>query len=123
MAIITKKNILSIPNLGVVGYHPSELPLNKGRHPIIWALVLGLKKTGSTFLMNEGADTGDIISQRKLNIKKSDDAESLYTKLVEISKRQLNEIIHDLKNDSLVITPQIKTGNFWRKRSKKRWSY
>ena len=117
---LLKKNILSIPNLGVVGYHPSELPLNKGRHPIIWALVLGLKKTGSTFfLMNEGADTGDIISQRKLNIKKSDDAESLYTKLVEISKRQLNEIIHDLKNDSLVITPQIKTGNFWRKRSKK----
>ena len=117
---LLKKNILSIPNFGVVGYHPSELPLNRGRHPIIWALVLGLKKTGSTFfLMNEGADTGDIISQRKLNIKKSDDAESLYAKLVEISKRQLNEIIYDLKNDNLVITPQINVGNFWRKRSKK----
>lgn len=117
---LLKQNILSIPNFGVIGYHPSELPINRGRHPIIWALVLGLTKTGSTFfLMNEGADTGDIISQRKLKIKKNDDAESLYFKLVEISKNQLNDIISDLNNDSLVKTPQINEGNFWRKRSKK----
>ena len=117
---LLKQNILSIPKLGVVGYHPSELPLNRGRHPIIWALVLGLKKTGSTFfLMNEGADTGDIISQKTIKIKKNDDAESLYGKLIDISKKQLKEIISDLKNDSLVITPQIMQGNFWRKREKR----
>jgi methionyl-tRNA formyltransferase len=117
---LLKQNILSIPKLGVIGYHPSELPLNRGRHPIIWALVLGLKKTGSTFfLMNEGADTGGIISQKTLKIKKNDDAESLYCKLIDISKKQLKEIISNLKNDSLVITPQIDGGNFWRKRSKK----
>ena len=34
-----------MPALGVIGYHPAELPKNRGRHPLIWALVLGLKKT------------------------------------------------------------------------------
>ncbi len=116
---LLKENILNIPKLGVIGYHPSELPLNRGRHPIIWALVLGLKKTGSTFfLMNEGADTGGIISQKTLKIKKNDDAESLYGKLIDISKKQLKKIVSNLKYDILVATPQTNGGNFWRKRSK-----
>ena len=46
---ILKKDILEIAPYGVVGYHPAYLPMNRGRHPIIWALVLGLKKTASTF--------------------------------------------------------------------------
>ena len=64
---ILTKSILSIPKYGVIGFHPAELPNNRGRHPIIWALVLGLKQTASTFfVMDEGADTGDIISQEKI---------------------------------------------------------
>ena len=46
---LLKKEILELPVHGVLGYHPAELPFNRGRHPLIWALVLGLKKTGSTF--------------------------------------------------------------------------
>ena len=57
------KELLALPKCGVIGFHPAALPCNKGRHPLIWALVLGLKKTASTFfIMDEGADTGDIIS-------------------------------------------------------------
>jgi len=40
---------LGIAPLGVVGFHPAALPANRGRHPLIWALFLGLKKTASTF--------------------------------------------------------------------------
>ncbi len=38
--------ILAIPREGVIGYHPALLPKNRGRHPIVWALVLGLEETG-----------------------------------------------------------------------------
>lgn len=41
--------VLSIPRLGSIGFHPAALPHNRGRHPIIWALALGLEKTASTF--------------------------------------------------------------------------
>ena len=55
---LLKKNFLKIAPRGVVGYHPSDLPRNRGRHPIIWSLVLGLKKIGSCFFyMNSKAYT------------------------------------------------------------------
>ena len=34
------KELLSLPKLGSVGFHPAELPHNRGRHPLIWALAL-----------------------------------------------------------------------------------
>lgn len=41
---LIKENLLMLAPLGVIGYHPAALPANRGRHPITWALVLGLKK-------------------------------------------------------------------------------
>tara|TARA_Y100001934_G_scaffold213102_1_gene252313 strand:- start:109 stop:519 length:411 start_codon:yes stop_codon:yes gene_type:complete len=46
---LIKKPLLHLAPLGVVGYHPALLPSNRGRHPLIWAIVLGLRETGSTF--------------------------------------------------------------------------
>ena len=59
---LLSKEILNIPKFGVIGYHPSKLPYNRGRHPIIWSLVLGLKETASRFfLMDKNVENGDII--------------------------------------------------------------
>ena len=46
---LLKQEVLKLAPLGVVGFHPAALPANRGRHPITWALVLGLDKTASTF--------------------------------------------------------------------------
>ena len=79
---ILSKNILNLPPMGCIGYHPTKLPENRGRHPLIWALILGLKETGSTFFfLREGADSGDIISQKIIKISEKDDAKSLYKKV------------------------------------------
>ena len=117
---LLKEPVLRLPNLGVIGYHPAALPQNRGRHPIIWGLALGLPETASTFFfMDEGADSGDILSQQFLPILESDDAYTLYQKLTDTACRQIAEF-----------TPQLITGNFkrrgqdhskanyWRKRSK-----
>ena len=67
---LLKKELLQIPPMGVIGYHPTALPKNRGRHPITWALNLGLKETASTFFfMDDGIDSGDILSQKKVLIK------------------------------------------------------
>jgi len=34
---LIKKPLLELAPLGVVGFHPAELPQNRGRHPLIWA--------------------------------------------------------------------------------------
>lgn len=46
---LIKQQILEIPRIGIVGFHPAALPNNRGRHPLIWALALGLQETASTF--------------------------------------------------------------------------
>lgn len=118
---LIKKEILDISHLGVIGFHPTLLPYNKGRHPLIWAKVLGLEKSGSTFFfMDEGADTGDILSQKEFHINFEDDANDLYNKLIEIALTQIEELHSSLKSRSYIrIQQDIKDGNTWRKRGKK----
>ena len=118
---ILTKNILSIPRYGVIGFHPAELPNNRGRHPIIWALFLGLKQTASTFfIMDEGADTGDIISQEKIKII-DDNAYTLYNKIISVALKQIVTFTIELETKDVFLNKikQDKTqGNSWRKRTK-----
>ncbi|MBD01827.1 MAG: formyl transferase [Candidatus Marinimicrobia bacterium] len=112
------KEILNLPALGVIGYHPAELPKNRGRHPLIWALVLGLKKTASTFLfLDEGADNGDILSQSFIEIDKNDDAGSLYKKVSERALIQIEEFLPKLiLGNYSRIKQNHELANTWRKR-------
>lgn len=115
---LIKQQLLHLAPLGVIGYHPTALPQNRGRHPLIWALVLGLKKTASTFFfMNEWADSGDILSQREIDITDADDATSLYEKVTNVAKSQLLVMIPELANGQFQRREQDHTkANVWRKR-------
>jgi methionyl-tRNA formyltransferase len=115
---LLKRDLLAIPRMGVIGYHPTLLPYNRGRHPIIWTLVLGLEETGSTFFfMDEGADTGDILSQRRVIVRQDDDAQSLYDRLTTTAMEQLSEFVPALRNNQFERTKQdVTIGNVWRKR-------
>ena len=118
---LLRKSILSIPPKGVIGFHPAKLPQNRGRHPIIWALSLGLTETASTFFkMDEGADSGPILSQKPVPILESDNARSLYDKVVEIALEQIEEFTQDLaENSEKFIEQEHSLANYWRKRSAK----
>lgn len=116
---LIKKDLLSLPPKGVVGFHPAKLPYNKGRHPIIWALCLGLKSTASTFFfMDEGADSGNIISQQEINISSDDSAHSLYQKITSVAIKQVLNFTPKIKNENIKGVKQENIGNSWRKRSK-----
>lgn len=115
---IIKKELLEITPMGVIGFHPAALPNNRGRHPIIWALALGLNETASTFFkMDEGADTGDIVSQVKIPICESDYAADLYENIMCAAKKQVLEFTENLENGSCrTISQKKQEGNTWRKR-------
>ena len=112
-------SFLTIPKMGTIGFHPSKLPRNRGRHPLIWALVLGLKETASTFfLIDEGTDTGPILSQVPVTIEIDDDASSLYDKILQIMRDQITEIVHQFSNGKVALQKQNHDlSNFWRKRN------
>lgn len=113
------ERVLSIPPLGVLGFHPSELPHNRGRHPIIWALALGLERTASSFiLLDRGADTGDLVDQVYVDIGDDDDAGSLYDRITEIAQGQLEDLLVRLPKGEVRRIPQdVRDGNAWRRRT------
>ena len=117
---LLKKNILTLAPMGVLGFHPSELPKNRGRHPLIWALALGLKKSASTFFfMNEGIDDGKILSQKNFDILENDDAQILYDKLVDTALLQIKEFLPQLEKKTYqTIKQNDEVSNIWRKRAK-----
>jgi methionyl-tRNA formyltransferase len=118
---LIKTELLSLPPMGIVGVHPALLPKNRGRHPLIWALVLGLKESGLTFFfMDEGADSGAIVSQKRFEITKEDTANTLYKKIEELAKIQIEEFLPNLiSGDYSTIIQDSENANYWRKRSAK----
>jgi methionyl-tRNA formyltransferase len=103
-----------------VGYHPAALPRNRGRHPIIWALALGLKETASTFFfMDEGADSGPILDQQPVLIETNDDARTLYEKLTAIARVQVRSFLPKLASGDFPRLEQDHgVATYWRKRGK-----
>lgn len=115
---LLRGDLIALAPLGVVGFHPAALPANRGRHPLIWALILGLEETAATFFfMDVGADSGSIISQRKVIIHSEDDASTLYEKVTLTALEQIEEFVPRLSAGTLgCIKQDDNLANTWRKR-------
>ena len=64
------REVLEIPPHGCVNVHPSLLPKYRGPSPVATAILEGEVYTGTTLiLLDEGMDTGPILSSRVLRIE------------------------------------------------------
>ena len=95
---ILPKKLWEIPKLGTINIHASILPNLRGAAPINWAIINGLKKTGLTsFFINEGMDTGDIIKIKEIKINEDDNFGSLYEKLRSLSGNFILDTIDEIQ--------------------------
>lgn len=93
---ILKRNVLDLPKYGCVNIHGSLLPRWRGAAPIQRAILNGDDHTGITIMkMDEGVDTGPIITQERINISLADTSESLGKKLSEIGSNLLVSVLPD----------------------------
>ena len=116
---LLKEKFLTMAKHGVIGFHPAKLPANRGRHPIIWALTLGLKNTASTFFkMNSEADSGPIVDQFDMKIEDNYTARKLYDKILSSVAIQVPLIAENLAMGKLEYHEQNSlSSNTWRKRN------
>ncbi|MFO7889758.1 MAG: formyltransferase family protein [bacterium] len=78
------KDVLNIPKIGFLNLHPAYLPYNRGWHTPSWA-ILDKTPIGATLhFMDEEIDCGDIILQKRLEVKPEDTADSLYQKILNL---------------------------------------
>ena len=79
------KVVWEIPKLGTFNLHAALLPQYRGAAPINWAVINGEKTTGvTTFMIDEGMDTGGIMYRYDCKIGPEDTAGDLHDKLMEI---------------------------------------
>ncbi|MBU61148.1 MAG: methionyl-tRNA formyltransferase [Opitutae bacterium] len=104
---ILSRNLLEIPQVGCVGFHPSALPENRGRAVIPWTILQGRTKTaGTLFWLDKGVDSGDIIIQNPISVDYDESASTLYDKQVLGLENMLNEALPLLKDGVLPRTAQ-----------------
>lgn len=116
--LLSPATIAVVPR-GIIGFHPAALPRNRGRHPLIWAMALGLEETASTFfLMDAGADTGPILDQVAVPIRPTDEAADLYARVAETAAAQISRFLPAYALGKLTPQPQPPgMGNSWRRRN------
>jgi methionyl-tRNA formyltransferase len=67
---IISQDILNVPKLGMINWHPSLLPLYRGPSPLQTSLLNGDVTGGLTWIrMDKGMDSGDIIKSFPVNYK------------------------------------------------------
>ncbi len=95
---ILSKEILDIPPFGCLNVHASLLPQYRGAAPIQWAIMKGETHTGVTIMyMNEGLDTGDIISADAVAISEHMTGGELYDLLAKLGAELLIKTIKNIQ--------------------------
>src|ERR1700677_3123190 len=82
---ILNKEVLSLPKYGCLNIHASLLPKYRGASPIHAAIAAGEKQSGVTIMwMDEGLDTGDILLQETLTLRRHETTQTLHDRLAKM---------------------------------------
>ncbi|MCD4833164.1 MAG: hypothetical protein K8R31_05150 [Bacteroidales bacterium] len=77
---IIKQSVISLPKIGVINFHPSLLPFNRGKHYNFWNLVEDVPFGVTIHFVNEKIDAGDILFQKEIPKTWEDTGKTLYEK-------------------------------------------
>ena len=102
---ILPKAVLDVPERGSINIHASLLPKYRGAAPIQWSIIRGETETGiTTFKMDAGMDTGDILLVRSTPIAAEEAAAELFARLAPLGAEVIVETLARL--DSITPRPQ-----------------
>jgi methionyl-tRNA formyltransferase len=108
---ILPKAILDFPRFGCLNIHPSLLPRYRGAAPINWSIIRGETKTGVTImLMDEGMDSGDILTQEETPLVATETYGELHDRLAKQGATLLIKTIERVVNGKASRQQQDKAG-------------
>ena len=105
---IIPKAILDIPKFGCINVHPSLLPKYRGPSPFQEAIRMGETITGiSIMLLDEGMDTGPVISVHELPIDERETGETIQPKIIAVGVPLLLQALRKWTTSDRVAVPKI----------------
>ena len=100
---LIQREIINIPNFGCINVHPSLLPYYRGMSPQHWPIINGEHETGvSVHFVDENADTGDIILQKKVQITSNMYVSDLQLEFIKVYKTIVIESINLIKQQNFI---------------------
>ena len=101
------KVVWEMPKLGTFNLHAALLPQYRGAAPINWAVINGDHMTGvTTFMIDDGMDTGHIIYREQCRIEDTDTAGDLHDKLMEIGARIVVQTVDSIIDKNIELRLQ-----------------
>ncbi len=88
------------PNM--INTHPAYLPEFPGEHAVRDALAAGVIETGaSVIVVDDGVDSGPIISQERVQVHRGDTESSLHERIKAVERRLLLQAVLDIANSRI----------------------
>jgi methionyl-tRNA formyltransferase len=88
---------VAIPRLGTLGFHPTLLPVMRGRAALAWTILLDVRETGSTlFWIDEGVDSGAIAAQQAIALEGSESLGQLMALQLDALEGMLTGLVEQL---------------------------
>ena len=108
---IFRKPVLDIPRCGILNVHASLLPRWRGASPIQGSLLAGDSVTGITIMkIDEGMDTGPVLSSRQTEIHPNETAGELENRLAVLGAELLLDTLPLYLSGNLTPVEQPKEG-------------
>ena len=108
---LLKACVFDLPRLGTINIHASLLPSYRGAAPVNWAIMHGDDRTGiSTFFIEKGLDTGDILMMEPLDIGPDEMATDVEDRLADLGAHVILKTLDGLASGSLQAKPQPQHG-------------
>ena len=105
-------DVFALPTHGMLNVHFSLLPRWRGAAPVARALITGDTMTGVTIIqLDEGLDTGPVLTAQAVDITPSEDAGALTKRLADAGARLLSESLPAFLNGSLTPVSQSEEGS------------
>lgn len=96
---ILKSEIINIAPEKFINCHAGKLPFYRGRNPLNWALINGEEEIGvTTHYVDEGIDTGDIITQKTIRVTSQDTYSTLLDKVIKVCPMCLCEAVQAIES-------------------------
>jgi len=100
-------SVLQLPTVACLNLHASLLPRHRGAAPIQAAIEAGDKESGVTVMyMAEGLDTGDILLEERLLVRRRETGGSLHDRLGLLAPEALRAALELLAQGNAPRTPQ-----------------
>lgn len=111
---IVKDDVRRTATRMALGFHPTALPVGRGRAPIAWLVLKGGPGAATLFELQDGADVGDIVAQVPFPVGARDHASDVVASCLSALDEALRHFVDAARRDKVSTIAQDSTrATYW----------